>query len=78
MSTVPVTVVETKSVTLGPWTIVELKGDNGLKGFGASKKSKLDRWDEKLGLGIAKGRAMKDLLNKTNKTSKRSRNIFIG
>lgn len=67
---------EPQYAQLGPWTICEVT-DGDRKGYGASKKSKLDRMNDELGRRIALGRAIKDLVNKVH-NKKRSQNIFVG
>jgi hypothetical protein len=56
-----VVVFDTHSVVLGPWTVVEVRNDKGVCGYGASHKSKLDKWNPDLGYNIALGRAKKDI-----------------
>lgn len=68
---------EPQLVTLGPWTIAEVT-DGSVKGYGASHKSKLDRYNYQLGVDIAIGRAKKDLFNKKNNVRKRTQSVFVG
>lgn len=72
-------IIKENTAVLGPWTIVEVVADSGIKGWGASHKSHLDKWNGDLGLGIAKGRAMKNLFNKVNKVKTGRNNcVFVG
>ena len=48
---------------LGPYTAAKIEY-NGLKGYGLSKCSDLDKWSAKMGEQIAVGRAKDALLNK--------------
>lgn len=70
--------VKENVVAIGPYTIVELEADNGIKGYGLSRKSIADRHNPDLGYNIAKGRAKKSLFYKTNKVKNRERSIFVG
>jgi hypothetical protein len=71
-------IVKTNTVALGPWTVVEVIDETGLKGFGASHKSKQDKWNADMGRGIALGRAKRDLYNKMNKVKTGNRSVFVG
>jgi hypothetical protein len=73
-----INVAKVEKAVLGPWTVVEVRSDSGARGYGASHKSKLDRWNEELGYNIALGRAKKDLFNKVNKVKSKNRTVFVG
>ena len=59
-------IVKDQKWEIGRYTIVELIDSSGIKGIGLSRKSQLDRFNNKaLSLKIAKGRALKSIsLNK--------------
>ncbi len=61
-------IVKDQKWEIGRYTIVELIDSSGIKGIGLSRKSQLDRHNNKeLSLKIAKGRALKSLSLKKEK-----------
>ena len=73
-----VKIAKTNSAVLGPWTLIEVVDESGIRGYGASHKSKADKWNADLGYNIALGRAKKDLFNKFYKIRTREHTVFVG
>ena len=62
-------IVRNNKWEIGRYTVVELIDSSGIKGIGLSRKSQLDKYDDReLSFKIANGRALKALsLKKENK-----------
>ena len=66
-----------KITQMGPYTIASIKDEETKKvGYGASRKSFLDKFNKELGENIATGRAKKSLMKKLQ--GERIRNIWMG
>lgn len=69
--------VEKRTLKMGRYTMTEVIDiETGKSAVGVSRKSSLDRYDDKAALGIAEGRALKALALK--KAGKHLTHIFMG